>query len=134
MPKDSRARTRAARARQAASGGTYTQALTATAIPAMNRDAPGSIAVAAALGFGELMAAGARAARATAGERLPAVIAAVREAVIPLWPRTIPEAARDVLVACADLAVTTDESRGVFLAASPTVPGQRPATARIPNG
>ena len=119
MPKDSRARTRAARALQAASGGTYTQALAAAAVPAMNRDTAG--AVTAALGFGELMAAGARAARATAGEGLPAAIAAVREAVIPLWPQTVPEAARDVLIACADLAVTRHQVFNIDPALDPSV-------------
>jgi len=59
----------------------------------------------AALMFGELMAAGRRAA-ITAPAGLAAAAAAVQKAVTPLWPQVVPEAARDVLVACAQLAVT----------------------------
>jgi hypothetical protein len=70
----------------------------------MDRDSVGVIV--ATLAFAELMAAGGRAARGTGDGGLPAAVAAVRAAVVPLWPRTTPEAARDVLLACADLAFT----------------------------
>jgi hypothetical protein len=104
MPRDSRALTRAARARMAATGETYTQARAGILTPRMDRDS--AHGVTAALAFAELMAAGGRAARAVGDGGLPAAVAAVRAAVLPLWPRTVPEAARDVLVACAGLAVT----------------------------
>jgi hypothetical protein len=104
MPKDSRARTRATRTRMAATGETYTQARAGLASPPqMDRDTPPDSLV-AALMFGELMAAGRRAA-ITASEDLAAAAAAVQTAITPLWPQVVPEAARDVLVACAQLAV-----------------------------
>ncbi len=103
MPKDSRALTRAARARMAF-GETYTQARAGLLTPPrMNRDMPPDGLV-AALMFGELMAAGRRAA-ITAPVGLAAAAAAVQTAITPLWPQVVPEAARDVLVACAQLAV-----------------------------
>lgn len=105
MPKDSRARTRAVRTRMAATGETYTQARAALlAPPRMDRDSPPDPLV-AALMFGELMAAGKRAAiRQEPG--LPAeAAAAVQDALTPLWPRVVPEAARDVLITCAQIAV-----------------------------
>jgi hypothetical protein len=108
MPKDSRALTRAARARMAAAGETCTQARAGLlAPPQMDRDTPPDNLV-AALMFGELMAAGRRAA-ITAPAGLAAAAAAVQTAITPLWPQVVPEAARDVLVACAQLAV----SRGI---------------------
>ena len=70
----------------------------------MDRDTPPDGLV-AALMFGELMAAGRRAAVA-APDDLAAAVAAVHAAIAPLWPQVVPEAARDVLVACAQLAVT----------------------------
>ena len=108
MPKDSRALTRAARARMAATGETYTQARAGLLTPPrMDRDtAPDGLV--AALMFGELMAAGRRAAIA-APDDLAEAAAAVQAALTPLWPRVVPEAARDVLTTCAQIAV----SRGV---------------------
>jgi hypothetical protein len=108
MPKDSRALTRAARSRMAVTGETYTQARAALlAPPRMDRDTPADGLVAAVM-FGELMAAGRRAAIA-APDDLAEAAAAVRSALAPLWPRVVPEAARDVLTTCAQIAV----SRGV---------------------
>jgi hypothetical protein len=77
----------------------------------MDRDSTGGIV--ATLAFAELMATGGRAARAAGDGGLPAAVAAVRAAVVPLWPRTTPEAARDVLLACADLAVTQHQVAAV---------------------
>lgn len=106
MPSDNQALTRAVRARMAVTGEKYTQALTAlTAVPRMDRDTTGGGAD--ALGFAQLMTVGAWAARDTGDAGLPAAVTAVRAAVLPLWGRTVPGAARDVLVACADLAVTS---------------------------
>ena len=108
MPKDSRALTRAARSRMAATGETYTQARAGLlAPPRMDRDTPPDGLV-AALMFGELMAAGRRAAIA-APDDLAEAAAAVQAALTPLWPRVVPEVARDVLTTCAQIAV----SRGV---------------------
>ena len=108
MPKDSRALTRAARARMAATGETYTQARAGLLTPPrMDRDTPADTLV-AALMFGELMAAGRRAAIA-APDDLAEAAAAVQAALTPLWPRVVPEAARDVLTTCAQIAV----NRGV---------------------
>jgi hypothetical protein len=69
----------------------------------MGRDTPPEPLV-AALMFGELMAAGRRAAVNGPGD-LAGAAATVRAVIPPLWPRVTPEAARDVLVACAELAV-----------------------------
>ena len=108
MPKDSRALTRAARSRMAVTGETYTQARAGLlAPPRMDRDTPPDGLV-AALMFGELMAAGRRAAIA-ASDDLAEAAAAVQAALTPLWSRVVPEAARDVLITCAQIAV----SRGV---------------------
>ena len=108
MPKDSRALTRAARSRMAATGETYTQARAGLlAPPRMDRDTPPD-GLAAALMFGELMAAGRRAAIA-APDDLAEAAAAVQAALTLLWPHVVPEAARDVLTTCAQIAV----SRGV---------------------
>ncbi len=108
MPKDSRALTRAARARMAATGETYTQARAGLLTPPrMDRDTPADTLVAAVM-FGELMAAGRRAAIA-APDDLAEAAAAVQAALTPLWSRVVPEAARDVLTTCAQIAV----SRGV---------------------
>ena len=109
MPKDSRALARAARARMAVTGETYTQARDGLLNPpGMDRDSPPDNLV-AALVFGELMAAGRRAAiRQEPG--LPAeAAAAVQDSLASLWPRVVPEAARDVLITCAQIAV----SRGI---------------------
>jgi hypothetical protein len=104
MPKDSRALTRAARARMAAAGETYTQARAALlAPPRMDRDTPADNLV-AALMFADIMAVGRRAAIA-APEGLAGAAAAVQAALTPLWPRVVPEAARDVLTTCAQIAV-----------------------------
>ena len=54
------------------------------------------------------MAAGRRAAIA-ASDDLAGAAAAVQAALTPMWPQVVPEAARDVLMTCAQLAV----SRGV---------------------
>jgi hypothetical protein len=108
MPKDSRARTRAIRTRMAETGQTYTQAAAGLAAPAqMNRDRPPSGA-AITLMFAEIMAAGRRAAIA-ASDDLAGAAAAVQAALTPMWPQVVPEAARDVLMTCAQIAV----SRGV---------------------
>jgi len=108
MPKDSRARTRAVRARMAGTGQTYTQAAVSLAAPPrMNRDLPPSGA-AITLMFAEIMAAGRRAALA-ASDDLAGAAAAVQAALTPMWPHVVPEAARDVLMTCAQIAV----SRGV---------------------
>jgi len=108
MPKDSRARTRAVRARMAETGQTYTQAAAGLAAPPrMNRDLPPSAAVATLI-FAEIMAAGRRAAIA-ASDDLAEAAAAVEAALTPMWPQVVPEAARDVLMTCAQIAV----SRGV---------------------
>ncbi len=104
IPKDSRALTRAARSRMAATGETYTQARAALLVPpGMDRDTPPDTLV-ASLMFGELMATGRRAAIA-APEDLAEAAAAVRAALTPLWPHVVPEAARDVLITCAQIAV-----------------------------
>lgn len=106
MPRNSRARTRAARARQAAVGGRYTDALAdvAAAVP-MDRDTQPAPGLAAML-FMDVMIAGKRASAAAPDGDWPAAVAAVRAAITPLWPHVIPEAARDVLTACAGLAVS----------------------------
>ena len=103
MPKRSRARTRAVRARMAETGQNYTQAAVSLSVPQMNRDLPPAGAM-VALMFAELMAAGRRAAIA-ASEDLAEATAAVQAALTPLWPHVVPEAARDVLVTCAQIAV-----------------------------
>lgn len=108
MPRDSRARTRAARARMAATGQTYTEALAAlTGPPGMERDEQAAPAM-AALMFAEVMVTGKRAAEA-AGDDLAAATAAVRAAITPMWPQLVPEVARDVLMTSARLTV----ARGV---------------------
>lgn len=108
MPKDSRARTRAARARMAATGATYTEALAALAAPpGMERDEQAAPAM-VALMFAEVMVTGKRAAEA-AGDDLAAATAAVRAAITPMWPQIVPEVARDVLMTSARLTV----ARGV---------------------
>jgi len=84
MPQDARARTRAVRARMAETGENYTQATTA-------------------LIFAELMTLGKRAA-ATAPDDLAAATVAVQDALAPFWSRVVPEAARDVLVTCGEIA------------------------------
>jgi hypothetical protein len=92
----------------AETGQTYTQAAVSLAAPAqMNRDLPPS-AAAITLMFAEIMAAGRRAAIA-ASDDLAEAAAAVRAALTPIWPQVVPEAARDALTACAQIAV----SRGV---------------------
>lgn len=108
MPKDSRARTRAVRARMAETGQTYTQAAaTLPGPPQMNRNQPASEAVSTLI-FAETMTVGRRAAIA-ASEDLAEAATAVQAALTPMWPQVVPEAARDVLMTCAQLAV----SRGV---------------------
>jgi hypothetical protein len=54
--------------------------------------------------FAEIMTAGRRAAIAAPGD-LAAAAAAVQIALAPMWPQVVPEAARDVLSTCAQLAV-----------------------------
>lgn len=105
MPKSSRARTRAARTRQAATGECYTSALAATtfAWAGMMRDCPPGPGTTEII-FMDVMIAGKRAAQAAPPGDLPAAIAAVRKAVNPMWATVIPEAARDVLIACAEVA------------------------------
>jgi hypothetical protein len=108
MPKDSRARTRDVRARMAETGQTYTQAAASLAAPPqMNRGLPPSEAVIPLI-FAEVMAVGGRAAIA-APDDLAEAAAAVQAALTPMWPHVVPEAARDVLMTCAQIAV----SRGV---------------------
>jgi hypothetical protein len=78
----------------------------APAVPTMDRDHPPSGAD-VALATGELMARGRRAVAAWPDVRpneLPALVNEVRITVSELWPRVPPEAARDVLVAAAELA------------------------------
>jgi hypothetical protein len=105
MPKDSRARTRAG---MAETGQTYTQAAASLAAPPqMNRDLPPSEAVITSI-FAEIMAVGRRAA-IVASDDLAEAAAAVQAALTPMWPQVVPEAARDVLTTCAQIAV----SRGV---------------------
>ncbi len=105
MPKESRARTRAVRREMAETGQAYTQAAASLAAPPrMNRDLPPTGPM-VALMFAELMATGRRAA-ITQEPGLPAeAAAAVQAALTPLWPRVAPEAARDVLITCAQIAV-----------------------------
>jgi hypothetical protein len=106
MPKDSRARTRAVRDRMTATGESYTQAAAALAAPSrMNRDQPPAGPV-VALMFAELMAAGRRAAIAQEPGLPAEAAAAVQSALTPLWSHVVPEAARDVLVTCAQIAVS----------------------------
>jgi hypothetical protein len=105
MPKSSHSRdTRAARARQRATGERYTQALAATAWTPMLRDAPPGPGT-TELVFMDLMIAGERAALGAPPGHLPAAVSAVRKALTPKWPLVHPEAARDVLITCAELAV-----------------------------
>ena len=105
MPKDSRARTRAVRARMAETGQAYTQAAASLAAPPrMNRDLPPAGPM-VALTFAELMATGRRTAIAQEPGLPAEAAAAVQAALTPLWPHVVPEAARDVLVTCAQIAV-----------------------------
>lgn len=90
MPKDSRARTRAVRARMAETGQTYTQAAVSLAVPAqMNRDLPPSDA-AITLIFAEIMAAGRRAAIA-ASDDLAEAAAAVQAALTRCGRKSYPK-------------------------------------------
>lgn len=106
---------REAKARQAATGESYTRARriasgqAAAQEPRLNRGEAAASVVARTLGFAELMAAGAKA-RTFPEVRQDGAGAAVREAVTELWPRIIPEAVVDVLISCADMIVT----RGVI--------------------
>jgi hypothetical protein len=104
---------REARARAAATGESYTRArravTTAAGPPGLNRDEAAATAPLRALGFAELMTAGAKA-RAFPVVHQGGAGAVVREAVTALWPRTIPEAVADVLATCASMIV----SRGVI--------------------
>lgn len=108
MPKDNRKRTREARAAQAATGGRYTDALTAVTSPAPPRLDRDSIPdpLTASLAFAEIMAVGRRVAVYADSADLGKATQTVRAAITPLWPQTPPEVARDVLVACAELTVT----------------------------
>lgn len=103
MPKDSRARSRATRTRMAATGENYTQALTAP--PGMERDHQ-PFGPVIELMFADVMVAGKRAAMSAPPGDLAAAVTAVRKTIAPMWPRLVPEAARDVMIACAQLAVT----------------------------
>lgn len=99
MPKESRARTRATRARMAAAGENYTQALAAVTAPRLNRNPADATTAMTTMGFAQLMAAGAKA------KAFPSVYpggagAVVREAVTALWPQVTPAAVADVLCAC----------------------------------
>jgi hypothetical protein len=86
-------------------GQTYTQAAASLAVPAqMNRDLPPSGAVITLI-FAEIMTVGRRAAIA-ASDDLAEAAAAVQAALTPMWPQVIPEAARDVLTTCAQIAVS----------------------------
>jgi hypothetical protein len=72
----------------------------------MDRDRPPTGAD-VALATGELMVRGRRAVAAwpdVAPNTLPALVAEVRAAVSELWPRVPPEAARDVMLAAAEMA------------------------------
>jgi hypothetical protein len=122
MPQDTRALTRAARARAEAKGEKYTEAREAVIAiralmddngwtyaeaeawydrPRMNRDTVPSGAAVAVM-FGELMVAGKRA--AIGAPDLTAATAAVAAAIKPLWPHATPEAVRDVMMTCVELA------------------------------
>ena len=109
---------REARARQAATGESYTRArraatLSCSGTPQLYRDEAGASTVARTLGFAQLMAAGAKA-RAFPTVYPGGAGAVVREAVTPLWPRTTPEAVADVLVTCADMIVSRGEPADVL--------------------
>ncbi len=92
----------------AATGQTYTHATASLAAPPrMTRDLPPAGPM-AALMFAEIMATGRRAAIAAPGD-LAEAAAAVQAALTPMWPHVVPEAARDALVTCAQIAV----SRGI---------------------
>lgn len=122
MPKSSRARTRAARTRQRDTGERYTQALAATtaAWTGMMRDAPPGPGTTEII-FMDLMIAGKRAAQSAPSGDLAAAITAVRKAVTPMWAIVIPEAARDVLITCAELAVDSHDITRVPAEAGPDV-------------
>jgi len=68
--------------------------------PQLNRDPADATSAKLTMGFGQLMAAGAKA-RAFPTVYPGGVGAVVREAVIPLWSQVIPGAAADVLADCA---------------------------------
>ena len=110
MPKQSRARTRAVRDRMAATGENYTQAAASLTVPRMNRDLPPAGPM-VTLMFAEIMAAGRRAAIAQEPGLPDEAAAAVQAALTPLWPHVVPEAARDVLVTCAQIAVNDGITR-----------------------
>jgi hypothetical protein len=76
----------------------------------MERDLPptGPVAV---LMFAELMATGRRAALTQEPGLLDEAAAVVQVALTPLWSRVVPEAARDVLVTCAQIAVNDGITR-----------------------
>lgn len=105
MPKDSRARTRAGRARMAATGEKYTQALAAVTAPRLNRNPADATTGSTTVEFAQLMAAGAKA------KAFPSVYpggagAVVREAVTALWPQVTPAAVATTLCACTSWIVT----------------------------
>jgi hypothetical protein len=105
---------RDARARQAATGESYTRARRAVTMaseaPRLYRDEDGASTIARTLGFAQLMAAGAKA-RAFPAVHPGGAGAVVQEAITALWPRTTPEAVADVLATCADMVV----GRGVIV-------------------
>ncbi|HEY3958614.1 MAG TPA: hypothetical protein VGM53_35065 [Streptosporangiaceae bacterium] len=90
---------RRAVARQAAT------ALAGDGPPQLNRDPADAISAMLTMGFGQLMAAGARA-RAFPTVYPGGAGAVVREAVTPVWSQVIPGAVADVLAACAHTIVS----------------------------
>jgi hypothetical protein len=86
----------------ASTGENYTQALTAP--PGMERDRLPSEPVITMLAV-EVMIAGKRAATSAPPGDLTAAVTAVRKVIAPMWPRFVPEGARDVLITCAQIAV-----------------------------
>jgi hypothetical protein len=113
MPKDSRALTRAARSRMAATGETYTQARAAVRPPQLNRDPADATSAMTTMGFAQLMAAGAKA-RAFPTVYPGGAGAVVREAVTPLWSQVTPAAVADVLCACVEMIVRQGRSADIL--------------------
>jgi hypothetical protein len=115
---------REARERMAATGESYTaarravarQAATALADdgpPQLNRDPADATSAMLTMGFGQLMAAGARA-RAFPTVYPGGAGAVVREAVTSLWSQVIPGAVADVLCACVEMIVSQGKSADIL--------------------
>ncbi len=107
MQKDNRGLTVAARRRQRETGETYMQALAAVRPLRLNRNPADATTAMQTMGFGQLMAAGAKALA------FPSVYpggagAVVCEAVTALWPSLTPVAVADVLARCAETIASRD--------------------------